>query len=333
MKKIFIGKGVKRFVSCLVIGIIFSLCLFASWNIGDFVDEFDDPTGDHFLYSTAWGTFNNSVTKKADSPMRVMFYLLGKYFPEAVIRFEPHTYEWDYSVDEFYDDSSATIKMKDELGNVYSFYTENSEYRHLWNTVTGKDAIQIVNIFRNNKTVKIYISIESYTFNYTVDCSNFEMLYQDFKTEFYSQRNKWELFSFSEEGNFFASIVLDSEDKEYGIFLEAWGSPTEGPLPVLFCQLYYGDIESGLFTSLDLKDVVKISFSVGNNTYGYSTDRSFELFGRISSFDFSWDEFYSILGSGEDLMIDIHMTDGEIVTFNTSASEFLKYTKYPYDFI
>ncbi len=328
------SRSVKRISFCIVIAIIVSLDLFASWKIGNFVDDFEDPTGEHFLYSTAWGTFNNSETRKADSPVRVLFYLVNGNFNNAVIEFEPHQYVWDFSVEEFNDNSCATIKIKDEAGKVYSFYTENTKYSHSWNYVTGKDAMKIAKLFRDNKTVKIYISIESYTFNYVLDCSDFETLYKDYVPSFDLRKNEWDLEQLNERGFCLASIFLDSTDSAYGISLKFAGYPLSDKTPNFGWEVYYKDPEIDEFTSIGPEKVDKLVFSVNDNVYVYPTGKGYDSGVISNEFNyFTWSRLYKILSFGEELTIDVYITSGDIVSFKTSASEFLKYTKYPYDFL
>lgn len=325
-------KGSKSVISFLFLFILISLSLFATWNIGNFVDEFEDPTGEHFLFTTVWGTFNNSVTKKSDSPLRVMFYLSDGVFPEPVIQFEPHTYGWGYSVDEFYDDSTATIKLKDDDGIVYSFHTQNTEEQHSWNCLTGKDALEVFGLLKNNNTLKIYISIESYTFNYSLDCSDFEGIYKDFRPVSKIQKNKWELSSIDEDGFWYASLFLNSLEEQYGIHLcVSRYEDREDPSQSFWVEgIYYEDIEVGLFASIDLDEVDKISFSVEQDSYvvSLSDDYLFKFLGLINNFE--WDAFNRVLNGKRYLTIDVYMITGGKITFITSASEFLKYTKYPY---
>ena len=47
------------------------------WKIGNYVNDFDEPTGEHFVYSEFYGTFSNSAT--ASSSLRVYVYLYHDY--------------------------------------------------------------------------------------------------------------------------------------------------------------------------------------------------------------------------------------------------------------
>lgn len=108
MKKIFL----------VIILLLVSLGLFAEWQIGDFIDDFGDITGEHFLYCMAEGTFSNSATSNSPCIVRVVANLNNVYLVPYVSKFEfeIHEYNNDNPVQEFYEDSKSIIRIKDDLG-------------------------------------------------------------------------------------------------------------------------------------------------------------------------------------------------------------------------
>ena len=324
----------KFFTVLLSVLIFVSSALFATWNIGDFVDDFEDPTGEHFLFTTVWGTFSNTATRKSDSPFRIIVYISDDEFPYAIVQLEPHTYDWDDPVDDFYDDSTAVIKIKDEKGDVHTFYTENSEDGHYWNYIQNEDAISIVDLFRTNNTVKIYIQIESYTFNYTLDCSDFVSVYDDFFPDVNLAVNEWSVSANADTGFVYATIVLSEfYEESYYLEIETLGDSIRDENPfVLSFNLYLEDQESGLYDNFE-DSVEKIIFSSVSDNSEYMHQYQFDYTYVIDLGNIDWDGFCEVLGDGEELTIEVYTKDGDVLTFRTSGPEFLKYMKYPYDFL
>ncbi|MBE6187069.1 MAG: hypothetical protein E7142_06955 [Rikenellaceae bacterium] len=98
------------------------------WHIGDFVNDFDEPTGKHFVYSEFYGTFSNSAT--ASSKLRVYVQFLHYAFSD------PYDFSVKFLFDE-YDDGTyekeecTSIKVVNkELRKVYKEYSA-SRYDYL----------------------------------------------------------------------------------------------------------------------------------------------------------------------------------------------------------
>lgn len=335
----------------LVVFILFvSFFLSATWNIGEVVDDFGDPTGEGFLYSLTNGTFGNSATSNSTSPMRVYIDFNDSSMPTAVVVFEPHAYDWDNPVEDFYDSSVATIKFKDDAGNVTSITSSNSKYGHNWNRLGGQDAIKVINLFLKNKTIKVSIKIESYSYNFTIDCSDFASAYSKFKPTANLETNKWNLrYSESSVNSNYqyitASILFDTtlrNAKCYGEFSLSGRPSDPEDYPYLSFNLYLEDKETGLFCSPTYYDGTskeikynKISFTVGKKNFTFTDSYASKYFMvgiKEDKYNIYMDsgKLYDVLSSGSMVTIDIYTTEGDKLSFTTSASEFLKYSKYPY---
>jgi hypothetical protein len=98
------------------------------WHIGDFVNDFDEPTGKHFVYSEFYGTFSNSAT--ASSKLRVYVQFLHYAFND------PYDFSVKFLFDEYdngtYEKEECTsIKVVNkELRKVYKEYSA-SRYDYL----------------------------------------------------------------------------------------------------------------------------------------------------------------------------------------------------------
>lgn len=98
------------------------------WHIGDFVNDFDEPTGEHFVYSEIYGTFSNSAT--ASSRLKVYVQFLHYAFKD------PYDYSVRFLFDEYNDgtyekEECTSIKVVNkQLRKVYREYSA-SRYDYL----------------------------------------------------------------------------------------------------------------------------------------------------------------------------------------------------------
>lgn len=167
----------KKLSLLFVIGLLFLTGLFATWRVGDIVDDFDDPTGDHFVYSTLEGTFSNTATSSSKTDIRLCQEFVKDTVPAVRWIFEIHNYNWDNPVENFYSDSTATIKIKADDGTVTTFSKSNSKYGTYWNIIAGKDARTLTKLLISNKTLKFSITIEKTKYSFTVDCSGYSEVF------------------------------------------------------------------------------------------------------------------------------------------------------------
>lgn len=166
----------KRLLVFLVL-ICMTLSLFAKWSVGQIVDDFDDPTGEEFVYLLTEGTFSNTATSNSKSCVRVLSQFVTTPYPSERWTFEVHDYNWDNPVDDYYDDSTATIKIKEDNGNVVTFTKSNSEYSHSWNTLKPADGYRFTQMLKDNNSLKVSISIEKSKYVFTIDCSDFNDIF------------------------------------------------------------------------------------------------------------------------------------------------------------
>ena len=320
---------------------------FCNLEKGYYVDDFGDSTGEEFCYYIAHGTFSNSATRNSSSPVRISLNSYGINQSQARIVFEPHDYDWDNPVNDYYNNSIAWIKFKDEKGDVTTITKSNSKYGHNWNIITGIDAIKICDLFLNNKTVKCSIKIERSSYNFTIDCSNFREV---FRSIFSSISNdlefeKWSVsYSDSKDSSYKFSIAeyyTKSKYKDMDTIVDITiigheSDPTDYPL--LELSFFFKDKNTGLYFShsdVDNIEFVKTVFLVGKKQmvkkqiiltpylYFFIKEDKYDIYLNAK-------EFYSILKNGQIIVITCHTEDGEEISFSLPTKELLKYTTYPY---
>jgi hypothetical protein len=169
--------------SLLILILLFLVIpLFAEFNLGIIVDEFGDPTGENFLYTSSLGSYIDANMIESECYVRTtvdVWDLNGGLY--LGFTFETHENEWSNPTRKAKVDSDATIKVKDEDGVVYSFSTSNSKYStDTWNELTGKDALQFYELLINNKLLKVIIYYDALKYQFSIDCPNFESIFDEF---------------------------------------------------------------------------------------------------------------------------------------------------------
>lgn len=318
--------------------------IFSGWNLGDYVDDFGDPTGSKYIFTDSIGTFSNTATSESSSAIRIIIDVLDTP-PSAVLVFEPHDYDWNNPVKEFSTSSTARFKFKDEAGNVTTISNVNRV--GYWNYISGQDAIKIINLFQRNKTIKLVISIESYSYSYALDCSNFSEKLSRYMPQRF-EIGKWSIEyskSFTGFEHALATVIYETSLRKTPLFgcfsVKGWPDDSSD-YPTLCFWLEREDQESGLFTKetqyADSKKDIKyskISFTVGkkNYTYKYKSPTSIiDIWVKAekSNRSINSTKLFEVLNSGPNAVIDIVTSEGDTMSFSVPSSELLEYLKYPY---
>ena len=148
---------------------------FSSWELGEFTDEFNQPTGKKYIGSECVGTFSNSATTNSkltayiqidSTQIGIMLWEYGSMLVKGI-----------YSSGEDFN-----ITILDENGTKYYYSTtlyKNSSRIYF----NSSDRTEIINLIRNNDSLQIYIKSAKFTSSYlfTLDTTGF--------ASFYSQLN------------------------------------------------------------------------------------------------------------------------------------------------
>lgn len=158
----------KLVVLCFSLMFLFVGPLFAEWNTGNIVDDFGDPTGKKFVYTTVDGTFSNSATTSSPCSVRIIAKYEVNPFASENWAFEIHNYGFDNPVNTFSSDSEGTIKIKDELKEISTFKTSNNKYENCWNKLNGNYSSKFTKLVKNNNNLKVAVSCESTRYNFSI---------------------------------------------------------------------------------------------------------------------------------------------------------------------
>ena len=149
--------------------------IIGTWEIGDFVDEFDQPIGKKFISTQVTGTFSNSET----SSSKLIAILQVTEEDVAIMLWEYGTFSVTCSnVWDKYD-----ITMKDGDGKQYhlsgSIYFDSSRIYF-----DESDENTVINALKKPGLVSFYLALSDKTttnYSFVVECSNFNVLYPQIK--------------------------------------------------------------------------------------------------------------------------------------------------------
>lgn len=148
---------------------------FSVWDIGEYTDEFNQPTGKKYMLVDTYGTFSNSATTNSEL-----------YAAVQIDRDKIGIMLWEYGSNLLkgtFDYENYSITVLDEKNTKYYFtgtiykggtriYFENS------------DRNAIISLFKSNDTLKIYLKSTKYsisTYLFSVDTKGFDSAYSSIK--------------------------------------------------------------------------------------------------------------------------------------------------------
>lgn len=148
---------------------------FSLWEIGEYTDEFDRPTGKKYISIEVDGTFSNSATTDSKliailqidrDNIGIMLFEYGSHIVKGIFDYE------DYSIT-ILDDNGQKHYF---TGTIYEggtrVYFEDS------------DRTKIINLLNSNDDVKIYVKSTKYsisTYLFTVNTKGFSSTYNSIK--------------------------------------------------------------------------------------------------------------------------------------------------------
>ena len=148
---------------------------FSSWKVGEYVDEFKQPTGKKYISVESTGTFSNSATTNSE-----LIAILQIDNDDIGIML------WEYGsqlVKGIFDYENYNIVILDKNGTKHSF---SGTIYDGGTRIYFKDGDRnsIVNLLKNNDVLKIYISGGKYTtstYLFDVETKGFSTAYNSIK--------------------------------------------------------------------------------------------------------------------------------------------------------
>lgn len=134
---------------------------YGMWNVGNYVDDFGEPTKHGYVYAEVYGTFSNSVT--TDSKLRVKFLI-----DESSMRIQLYEYGGNHPIK---GEGFLEFKAKNINGELVAFETNNDDsgnntYDGFFNNTRGYIALdKLIEYIDKSKMIKF---IAKTTSNYAV---------------------------------------------------------------------------------------------------------------------------------------------------------------------
>ncbi|MFA6845219.1 MAG: hypothetical protein WCR02_05790 [Sphaerochaetaceae bacterium] len=308
------------------------------WKIGQYVDDFGDPTGEKFAYCIIEdGIFSNSATRGDTAKVRVVAKLLSSGFPRILFEFELHNYGWDNSVEDFYTDSVSSIQFKNDKNTIVGFSGSNSKYSTSWNLISDKNAANFYKFLKDSSSVKAAIFCEKTKYNFTFSTENFlETINQLLdNTQYRINDKKWDIsvFDSSYSDYKFASISkylkIISNGNTYGLSFSINGYPDDKEdTPSISLNLYRLE---DIFYFSDEVTFVGVNFASGSKKFEYKEDYPTQYPYITLGRDLKYNDIYSILDKGESVEIEfIFKNQHDPIKFSLKSSELKEYITYPY---
>lgn len=145
---------------------------FSSWELGEYNDEFGQPSGKKYIVTEAYGVFSNSATTNST------LYAAVQIDKENI-----GIMLWEYGnhlVKGTFDYENYSITILDENGTKHYFtgtiYKGNTR---VYFKYSDRDAV--INLLQTNDTLKIYLKSSKYsisTYLFTIETKGFSEMYK-----------------------------------------------------------------------------------------------------------------------------------------------------------
>ena len=135
-----------------------------TWDIGEYTDEFNQPTGEYYAYTKVYGTFTNSATN--GSPLTAYVQVSNSGFDFLLYEYNSNLVDGMYSTGNVY-----SISVLDQNGVKHQFtgaMAHNATKLHLYSSYQEK----MLELFASPGTLKFYLTFEKYgksTYSFDVD--------------------------------------------------------------------------------------------------------------------------------------------------------------------
>ena len=136
-----------------------SVTAYSQWEIGNYVDDFGEETGEIFAHQTVMGVFSNSATTNTKCA-----YFLEHNKDEEVLAISIYPYGRN-SKESFYDDTFQDVKIKKPSGEVVTIeafcfdgmiYFSEEEYVQLMDALKERGEYKVAMKYNTDDTHSSY---------------------------------------------------------------------------------------------------------------------------------------------------------------------------------
>ena len=145
------------------------------WFVGNYVDEFKQPTGEYFIYTDAYGTYTTNYSREGNLYVEVMVGRDAYYHDIQMwldLYEDGYMRDYDYSFD-------YELTILDSNGAKH-YCDEGITLSSDGFTIKGKTLKKVLELLDSNETLSLYFN-ENYknSFLFTIYCGNFKSLYNE----------------------------------------------------------------------------------------------------------------------------------------------------------
>ena len=162
----------KKYVALILVLALFAFATIAfaeetgnTWTLAQYVDDFNDPTGESYIATTLAGTFTNSATNDSELTVKVIYDL--KFFQIALKEYGQNTVGNSSTSSKNY-----VVSIKDDDGTVYQFegfIYSGGDRIFLFSNQNSK----LLDLIDQEGTLKFSITDNSSRYNFTLNAGGF----------------------------------------------------------------------------------------------------------------------------------------------------------------
>lgn len=322
------------FITAILLFSIVTSAFASDWNVGYYIDEFDDPTGEYFIYYLTTGYYSNESTTRSPCEVRVIADVYNIAFANTIsFRFDIHEDSFSTPVRTFNDDSVARYAFKDDAGNVTRIWN----YDYGWDYIEPEDSTTLYSIISGSSVTKVSLSIENTRYSFEISNDGFAEAVSGFTTD-KSHVPEWTISSFKGIRNLdYVTATYYTEDttNDKLVVLEMQGYPDlEGDEPLLMLMSFAHDDKSGFYYNEHAQySSVTITNPTEERSITYTLEEGSTGFSQyeIASPEFDIEVLKETVAGGETITFNMIGTEDKFdCVFTVDGAELLKYLTYPY---
>ena len=143
----------------LIVSMMLSVTTYSQWEVGNYLDEFGEPTEKTFFHQTVSGTFSNSASTNANCT-----YFIEHNKDEKVLGISIYPYDGN-SMESFYEDTFQDVKIKKPSGELVTIeafcfegiiYFDYEEYVQLMDALKEKGEYKVAMTYNTDSTQSSY---------------------------------------------------------------------------------------------------------------------------------------------------------------------------------
>ena len=145
---------------------------FSKWELGEYEDEFDRPTGKKYIIADAYGTFSNSAT--TDSTLYAALQIDEENIGIMLLEYGNLLLKGTFD----YENYNITILDDNDTKHYFTGTIYKSGARIYFD---DDDRAEIISLLRNNDTIMIYLKSTKYsisTYLFTIETAGFDSMYK-----------------------------------------------------------------------------------------------------------------------------------------------------------